>query len=124
MEKELTMDDQSEMQYSPRQRAFLDKAIRTVKNHISDVEYNIEMFSRELGLSRSQLHRKLKTLTGLSASQFIRHQKLIKAVQLMELGLTSLSQVAKQSGFNSLSYFRKCFIKTYGVTPSRYFIIK
>ncbi len=121
MENKSPLSTLSDRNWSPRQRRFIDKANRVIKNHLSDAEYSIEMFSTELGISRSQLHRKLKELTGLSASQFIRHHRLVKAVQLMELGMTSLSQVAKQSGFNSMSYFRKCFIKSYGVTPSRYF---
>jgi AraC-like DNA-binding protein len=107
---------------TPAQNVFLKQASDIINNRMQDPLFNVMVLSLEMGLSRSQLHRKLKSIIGLSASQFIRSHRLIRCIQLMEQGVSPLSEIAKQTGFNSVSYFRKCFIKAYGIIPSKFYL--
>ena len=100
--------------------AFLKKAIETVQEHIDNHEFNVQDFSRRLGLSHTQLYRKLMALTGLSPSAFIRSIRLKKAAQLIVQHYGNTSEVAYAVGFNNLSYFTKCFKDQFGVVPSGY----
>jgi signal transduction histidine kinase/DNA-binding response OmpR family regulator len=99
---------------------FLQKLMSTVEVHLSDPDFTVEHLQKELGISRMQLHRKLKALTDLSATEFIRSIRLKRAAEMLEKGQDNVSQIAYQVGFNSLSYFTKCFKELYGVNPSAY----
>jgi AraC-like DNA-binding protein len=74
----------------------------------------------EIAMSRVQLHRKLKALTGQSTSEFIRTIRLKRAASLLEQGYGSISEVMYAVGFNSVSYFASNFKQRYGVNPSQY----
>lgn len=106
---------------STKHNAFLLKAINIVADNIDNIDFNATDFSQQMHLSRSQLHRKLKNFTGRSATDFIRHQRLITARQLLIQKKVRVTEVAYQVGFNNLSYFSKCFKEKYGCTPSKYF---
>lgn len=67
-----------------------------------------------------QLHRKLKALTGLSTSEFVKSQRLKLAVQLLTASDISISEVGYMVGFNDPSYFTKCFKEAYGYSPSQF----
>lgn len=99
---------------------FLQRAVLVVEQNMSDVTFSVEEFSREIGMSRMQLHRKLKALTGHSASDFIRIMRLKRAAQLLEARVGNVTEVAYQVGFNTLSYFSKCFHDYFGVMPTEY----
>ena len=71
-------------------------------------------------MSRTQLHRKLKAITGMSASEFIRSQRLKLAIGLLKESDATISEIAYQVGFNSSSYFSKCFKEVYSCTPNEY----
>jgi len=88
--------------------------------HLIESSFSTEDFAVALGFSRMQLHRKLKALIGLSATEFIRSQRLKLAAQLLEKSEANVSEVCYQSGFNNLSYFAKCFKEAYGTPPSAY----
>lgn len=99
---------------------FLQKLMTLVENHLGEPDFTIEELQKEMGISRMQLHRKLKALTDLSATEFIRSIRLKRAAEMLEKGQDNVSQIAYQVGFNSLSYFSKCFREQYGVLPSAY----
>lgn len=99
---------------------FLQKLVSLVEAHLSDTDFSVEHLQRELGISRMQLHRKLKALTDKSATEFIRTIRLRIAAEKLQAGQDNVSQIAYQVGFNSLSYFTKCFKEQFGVTPSGY----
>lgn len=99
---------------------FLQKLVTLVESHLSDPDFSIENIQKELGISRMQLHRKLKALTDKSATEFIRTIRLKIAAEKLQKGQDNVSQVAYQVGFNSLSYFTKCFKEQFGVIPSIY----
>ena len=98
------------------QRLF-DKGQQIVINHLGDESFGIEELRKELGLSRSQLHRRLYKITGLSTSLFIRSVRLRRAFELLKEGDLSVSEIAYRTGFSSPSYFNKCFNEQYGFPP-------
>tara|TARA_R110001583_G_scaffold14966_5_gene62057 strand:- start:616 stop:2379 length:1764 start_codon:yes stop_codon:yes gene_type:complete len=99
---------------------FLQQAIEIVEKHMMNTDFNVEMLVKEMGLSRSNLYLKLKEITGLSSSEFIRNIRLKRAVQLFEKSDYSVKEIMYMAGFNTASYFAKCFKKQFGVIPSEY----
>lgn len=99
---------------------FLQKVKKILDQKLTESSFTIEEFGNDLGMSRMQLHRKLKALTGLTASEFIRSQRLKLATELLKKSDTNVSQVGYAVGFNNHSYFTKCFRETYSNTPSEY----
>lgn len=99
---------------------FLQRAIALVEEHISDTEFTVEQFVNNIGMSQSQLHRKLKALTNLSALQFIRVLRLKRAAYLLQKKHGNVAEITYEVGFNNPSYFAECFRKQFGVLPSRF----
>ena len=99
---------------------FLEKIGKVMEERLPDANFSTDDFAAELGMSRMQLHRKLKSLLNMSTTEFIRNERLKSAVALMERGHDSVSEVAYAVGFNDVSYFSKCFKELYGVTPTAY----
>lgn len=100
--------------------AFLNDVQSVLDDKLTNSEFNAEKFARTLHMSRMQLHRKLKALTGLSTSEFIRSQRLKAAIQLLGDSGFTINEIAYTVGFNTTSYFTKCFKETYGITPGEY----
>jgi DNA-binding response OmpR family regulator len=111
----------SESAVSSIDEKFLGKAMDILKENLMNTDFNVEIFSREIGMSRTNLHRKLKALTDCSATEFITLFRLKKAVSLLEQKAGNVAEVAYAVGFNSQGYFTKCFKKHYGCSPSEYF---
>lgn len=98
--------------------AFLNKCIAVIEANMSNSEFSVDAFGKEIGMSRSQLHRKLTALIDQSASEFIRNMRLKRAAELIKKNYGNTAEVAYEVGFNSVSYFIKCFKEMYGKTPS------
>ena len=94
------------------------KLMDIIEKHISEKDFNIEDFCSEVAMSRTQLHRKLKALTGKSASIYIRSVKLSKAKRMIEEQKGNISEIAYSIGFSSPAYFTKCFKEEFGYPPS------
>ena len=99
---------------------FLNNLISFIENNIADPDLNVDSLIEQINLSRSQLHRKLKALTGLSTTEFIRIIRLKRAAQLLEQHHGTIAETVYAVGFNSLSYFSKCFQKQFNMTPKEY----
>jgi signal transduction histidine kinase/CheY-like chemotaxis protein/streptogramin lyase len=99
---------------------FLQRITGIAREGIGDAEFSVARFAREVGMSRSQLHRKLTALTGLSASAFLRTVRLHRAAELLRAGYGNVTEVAYASGHKSLSHFSRCFREEFGVPPSEY----
>lgn len=99
---------------------FLERLQKVLDKNITDSDFSIENFGSEMGVSRMQLHRKLKALTGQSASEFLRTQRLKLALKLLQEKKISISEVGYTVGFNDPSYFTKCFKQEFGSSPSEY----
>jgi signal transduction histidine kinase/DNA-binding response OmpR family regulator/ligand-binding sensor domain-containing protein len=97
---------------------FLCKVLEVVENHLSEEEFSIEDFGEEVGMSRVQLHRKLKALTGKSASLYLRSVRLAKAKEMIEDKKENISEIAYSVGFSSPAYFTACFKEEFGYPPS------
>jgi AraC-like DNA-binding protein len=87
---------------------------------MNNADYSVEELGLDVGMSRMQLYRKLKALTGQSANEFIRTIRLKRAAQLLEQNQLTIAEITYEVGFNDLQYFRECFKKLFGVTPSEY----
>lgn len=97
---------------------FLKKVREAVEANLEDENFSVVELSGQVGMSRSQLHRKLSALTGFSPNEVIRNMRLEKAKQLLEKRVGNASEVSYMTGFNSPAYFAKCFKDYFGVTPS------
>ena len=106
MDKELSMD-----------QMFLKHLDEIIEIHLEDEQFGVEELARELGLSRSQLHRKLNSLTGKSTSQYIREYRLEKAMEMLQTNVATASEIAYRVGFSSPTYFNSSFNKYYGYPP-------
>jgi ligand-binding sensor domain-containing protein/signal transduction histidine kinase/DNA-binding response OmpR family regulator len=99
---------------------FLEKVQRIVDEDMAAMDFSVDIFCKKTSMSRMQLHRKLTALTGLSTSAFIRDQRLQMAVKRLKIRSETISEVAYAVGFNSPSYFIKCFKETFRMTPVEY----
>lgn len=99
---------------------FLDRTQKIVNEHMSDPDFNIEELGKLVGMSRSQLHRKLTALINLSPTAFVRSLRLKKAASLIDKQSGNISEIAFEVGFNNLSYFARSFKDQFGVLPSDY----
>jgi ligand-binding sensor domain-containing protein/signal transduction histidine kinase/AraC-like DNA-binding protein len=105
---------------TPTDEVFLNKLQSVLDDHLADPLFNAEAFCEKLAMSRMQLHRKLLAYTGLSTTAFIRSQRLKQAVHILKTSDASISEIAYAVGFNTPSYFIKCFRETYKKTPKEY----
>ncbi|WP_128545260.1 ATP-binding protein [Larkinella soli] len=103
-----------------REAEFLEKTVRIIDEHIADEAFSVEGLQREMGMSRMQLHRKLKALTDQSASDFIRYIRLQRAADLLQQPGIPIAEAAYLSGFQHLSYFSRCFKEQFGMLPSEF----
>lgn len=97
---------------------FLRKLMSVLEVHMGDERFGVETLGLALGMSRSQLHRKLKALTGKGPSQFMRSFRLTRARDLLKAKTATTAEIAYTVGFGSPSYFTKCFHEEFGYTPS------
>jgi len=101
-------------------QTFLTRAMNILEKQLGNTDLGVEVFAKEIGLSRSQLHRKLQGLTGQSISEFIRTIRLKRAALFLKEKKMSISEIAWQVGFNNATYFHKCFRTQFGMTPAEY----
>ncbi|HSD07675.1 hybrid sensor histidine kinase/response regulator transcription factor [Flavobacterium sp.] len=97
---------------------FMQKTLNYIHENISEPELSVESLASIVFLSRSQLYRKIKTLTGVSVNEFIRNVRLEKAKQLIEEGNDNINEISYKVGFSSSSYFTKCFKSKFGHLPT------
>ena len=108
------------MALNPMDEELLKKAIAVVEKHMDDVEFSTDDFAREMYMSRSNLHIKMKALTGESTNEFIRKIRFSRACKLLKEGRYSVSEISTMVGFNTPSYFATSFKKYFGCLPSEY----
>lgn len=105
---------------TPVDKKFLQNAYDIITRHIADTSFGIEVFAKELCVSKSLLHKKMVSLTGEPSVEFIRKVRLHRAVKLIEHQFGNLSEIALEVGFSNPAYFSECFKKQFGVSPSQY----
>ena len=99
---------------------FLNLLMDYTEREWSNTRLNADDFSKSLGYSKSQLYRKMISLTGKTPNYFINEYRLSKALILLNKKVENISDVAYETGFNSPAYFSKCFQNTFEMLPSTY----
>lgn len=98
----------------------IQKCLEYIEKNMDDPEYGVEELSRDLGMVRMSLYRKLQSITGHTPTDFIRSIRLKRAAQLLQGSRLPIVEVANRVGFGSSSYFSKCFREMFGMLPKQY----
>ncbi len=107
-------------QVSSYDEKLLNRAIEFIDENLSDPNLSVERISKEIGISRVHFYRKIKSLLSLSPNEFVRTYRIRKAGQLLQQKKLNVSDARMMVGFNDSDYFRSCFKKEYGLTPSEF----
>ncbi len=99
---------------------FLSRLMATIEENLDDENFSVETFSDEIGMSRAQLHRKLRAIANQSPSEFIRSFRLQRAAELIKQDAGNIAEIAYMVGFNSQAYFTRCFQEQFGCSPRDY----
>ncbi|MCK4978889.1 MAG: response regulator, partial [Candidatus Delongbacteria bacterium] len=113
------LSNTTEIKLSPKDQ-FLNRLLDIFDQHISDPEFKINQLSGELNLSQSQVRRKVMAITRYTPNELFRNYRLKKAAVLFRSGHDQVAQVMHRVGFNSQSYFTKCFGELSELTPSQF----
>ncbi|MDO4162945.1 MAG: two-component regulator propeller domain-containing protein [Bacteroides sp.] len=105
---------------SPNDRKFMDRLVELMEKNMDNGDLVVDDLVQELAVSRSVFFKKLKTLTGLAPIEFIKEMRINRAVQLIETGEYSMTQISYMVGINDPRYFSKCFKQKMGMTPTEY----
>ena len=99
---------------------FAERFKALVAKRLSDANLSVDELAQEMGLGRTQLYRKVKSLTGFSPNELLKIARLKRAAHLLRQSDKNVSEVAYEVGFGSPSYLTKCFKDYFGVSPSDY----
>ena len=109
----------SDSQVTSLDKQFIQKVLDFIHQHMSDPNISVDILASELHLSRSQFYRKVKSLTGKTAVEFIRTVRLQRAKKMIESGNNKINEVCYEVGFSTPSYFSKCFKTEFGFLPTQ-----
>ena len=110
-------EEAAEEQLSSRDQTFINRLRDSIRQNMGDSDFTVERLGEELGLSRVQLYRKVKALTGQTPVDLLKKARLERARLLVEKTDKSISEIAYEVGFTAPSYFNKCFKDEFGVSP-------
>ena len=108
----------SKVAQNPLDEEFLKKAVKVMDEHMDDSQFSTDEFARQMCMSRSNLHLKMKALTGESTTDFIRRTRMRKAAELLKSRRYTVAEVSAMVGYGSPSYFATAFKGFYGQPPS------
>lgn len=111
----------SEVTSNSLDEQFLENLLKVIEENMSDTDFTVEKMCEIAGMSRSNVHKKLKSLVNQSATEFINSIRIKRAAQLLKQNAGYISEIAYEVGFNSLSYFNKIFKKHFDKTPTEMF---
>jgi YesN/AraC family two-component response regulator len=100
--------------------ALMERVMRSVNAHMSETDFNVDALAVDVGISRAQLHRKMKEITGISSGKFLRNLRMEQAARLLREGRINVSQVADSVGYNDQAHFSTAFKSHFGMSPSEY----
>lgn len=101
-------------------KQFLDSVQQIIADNLTNSDFEIEVISQQMGMSRSAFFKKVKAITGVSPNDLVKDYKLNQAVELLKHSDLSITDVAYRCGFNDVGYFGKCFRKKYGMSPREF----
>lgn len=102
-------DKIEEIKLKGNDETLMSKVMSCINENLGNSDFNVDMLTKELGISRAQLHRKMKEITGVSTAEFIRNHRLEQAAKLLAKGDLAVTQVAYAVGFNSAGHFSVTF---------------
>jgi signal transduction histidine kinase/DNA-binding response OmpR family regulator len=130
LRKQLVEKFSKQFQLEPREitienadHKFLQKAIEIIEKNMSNPQLNVELLAFELGVSRTQLYRKLNALTDYPPKNFIRIIRLKRAAQILQQGQNNIAEVMDATGFSNYTYFNNCFKDFFGKFPKEYVMV-
>lgn len=109
-----------ELVHSTKDKEFIDRLLTIIEEQLSNTDLDVEYICMQIGMSRTSLHQKIKSITTQSISEFVRSVRLRKAVQIMTEEDVLLTEVIYRVGIQTQSYFTKAFKKEFGKTPSQF----
>jgi len=109
-----------ELAINSADEVFLKKVLAAVEKHLAEEDFEVETLADEVAMSRAQLNRKLRALTGRSVMEFVQSIRLQRAAELLQKKVGTIAEVAFMVGFGDPSYFTKVFRKQFGKTPSEF----
>lgn len=110
-------EEAAEEQLGSRDQTFINRLRNSIRQNMGDSDFTVERLGEEVGLSRVQLYRKVKALTGQTPVDLLKKARLERARLLVEKTDKSISEIAYEVGFTAPSYFNKCFKDEFGVNP-------
>ena len=110
----------SEITITPLDEEFVARALKLVENHIAEADYSVEQLGRDMGMSRTNLYKKLIFITGKGPHDFIRTIRLKRAYRLLQKSQMQVSEIAYAVGYNSPKRFTENFKAEYGMTPTEF----
>jgi signal transduction histidine kinase/AraC-like DNA-binding protein len=111
--------DPKDLELSSLDQQFIEKVMEILEDKYGDADFDVPQMHQLLAMSRTQLHRKMKAMTGMAPGEFIRHFRLKRAAQILIQG-ENVTQTAYTVGFNNLSYFARSFRALHGLSPTEY----
>lgn len=109
-----------DVQVKGNNEALMERIMQSVNAHLSDSSYTIDVMAADVGLSRAQLHRKMKEMTGIASGRFLRNLRMEQAARLLREGKVNVSQIADKVGYIDQAHFSTAFKTHFGVSPSEY----
>jgi len=119
-QKEVSEQDLFAKDILTRNNDFLNRVVGCILENLEDHRFGVEQLAKSIGFSRSQLQRKVYSMTGYVPNSLIRNIRLSQAALMFQKGNTNITRVLYRVGFNTPSHFSKCFRELYGVNPSEY----
>ncbi|MBN1118964.1 MAG: response regulator [Bacteroidales bacterium] len=117
--KEMLLKPKDIVLTSPDEK-FLRKVIQVIERNIAKPDLDVDFLAKHVGVSRTQLYRKISALTDMAAKEFVKDIRLKRAAQLISQDKLNISEIAYEVGFNDISYFRKCFKEKFNMSASKY----
>ncbi|WP_109607959.1 hybrid sensor histidine kinase/response regulator transcription factor [Mucilaginibacter oryzae] len=117
---EITLNKSNDLKISQEYKEFLERCLQIVELHLTDPDFSIKTLAAEIGMSHSNLYKRIKSISGQSANSFIRFIRLRKAAEILLSSDSTVYEAGYKVGLNDLKYFREQFHKLFGINPSDY----
>ena len=118
--KQMPNEQIKQIEVKSNNEQLMERIIDCVNKHINDSDFTVDMLCTEVGISRANLHRKMKSMTGITANDFIRNIRMEQAARLLSEQKINITQVGYSVGYSSLAYFSTAFRKHFGISPREY----
>ncbi len=118
--KQEQKDKVTPVEFMSSDEQFMKRVMEVVNKNLSNSEFDVEQMAKEIGISRTHLHRKLKELTGFPSAKFVQNIRMQQAMKLLKEKKNNVSQIAYSVGFSSQTHFSTTFKQYYGVSPTEF----